>query len=266
MSVIMPTWNQAAYIESAVASLLDQTFTNWELVVVDDCSTDETPSILERLSRSDDRIRAYRNETNIKQTRTRNFAISHARGVYITLLDSDDEREPASLEEQVAFLEENPDVVAVGTGAQWCDENMNRLNDRLYPLTDPEIRRTFLRYSPFCLSSLMIRSSVLGSPAYDPAMEPAEDIDLAMRLGTKGKLANLPGTYYRVRTHPQSVTQRDIRVMERKTFSIRRKAVREYGYRAGVVDLGMNVAQYVTMYLMPGSFRFWLFNKMRSSK
>ena len=164
------------------------------------------------------------------------------------------------------FLEANPDVVAVGTGCQWCDEKMNRLNDRLYPLHDQEIRRTFMRYSPFCLPSVMIRASALDDPAFDVSMEPAEDIDLAMRLGMKGRLANLPEPLYRIRTHPRSVTQVGIRAMEKKTFEIRRKGTREYGYHATATDLAWNAAQYATMYLMPGSVRFRLFNRMRASK
>jgi glycosyltransferase involved in cell wall biosynthesis len=266
VSVIMPTRNHSAYLETAIGSLQAQTYANWELVVVDDCSTDDTPSVLDRLGQADARIRAYRNETNLRQTRTRNFAIGEALGTYIAQLDSDDEREPTSLEQQVAFLEANPDVVAVGTGCQWCDEELNRLNDRLYPLTDSEIRRTFMRYSPFCLSSVVMRASVLEQPVFDPAMEPAEDIDLAMRLGMKGKLANLPGTLYRIRTHPHSVTQVDIRPMEKQTFRIRRKAVREYGYRASLGDLVWNAAQYATMYVMPGSWRVRLFNRMRATR
>jgi glycosyltransferase involved in cell wall biosynthesis len=262
----MPTRNNADYLEAAIGSLIAQTYRNWELIVVDDFSTDGTPAILDRLSKADPRIRAYRNQTNLKQTRTRNFAIGEAAGTYIGQLDSDDEREPTSIEQQVAFLEANPDVVAVGTGCRWCDENMNRLNDRLYPLRDPEIRRTFMRYSPFCLPSVMIRATALDDPAFDIEMEPAEDIDLAMRLGMKGKLANLPGALYRIRTHPRSVTQVGIRVMEKQTFRIRRKAVRDYGYKASVGDLFWNAAQFATMYVIPGSWRFWLFNRMRASK
>jgi hypothetical protein len=123
-----------------------------------------------------------------------------------------------------------------------------------------------MRYSPFCLPSVMIRACALDQPAFDPAMEPAEDIDLAMRLGMKGKLANLPEPLYRIRAHSRSVTQVGIRAMEKKTFQIRRKGVREYGYKATAVDLAWNGAQYATMYVMPGSLRFRLFNRMRASR
>jgi len=173
VSVIMPAWNNEDYIETAVDSLLNQTYKNWELIVVNDASSDKTGEVIDRLAGKDKRIRAYHNKQNIKQTRSRNFAISKAKGKYIALLDSDDERLPTSLEKQLKFLETNSDVVAVGTAAQWCDGQMNRLNDRRYPLGNQEIRRTFFRYSPFCLASLMIRADKLESPAYNPQLEPA---------------------------------------------------------------------------------------------
>lgn len=266
VSVIMPAYNNENYIETAIASLIGQTYKNWELIVVNDCSSDKTGEVIDLLAKKDQRIRPFHNRKNIKQTRTRNFAISEAKGKYVTLLDSDDERKPASLQKQVEFLESNPDVVAVGTAVEWCDDNMKRLNDRRYPLSDEQIRKTFFRYSPFCLASLMIRAKALGTPAYNPDVEPAEDIDLAMRLGMKGKLANLSEVLYRVRTHPQSVTQRGARIMEKNTFKIRRKAVREYGYKMTLADKIYNVVQWLSMYLMPPRFRFWLFNKIRSSK
>lgn len=266
VSVIMPAWNNETYIEAAVDSLKAQTYKNWELIVVNDCSSDKTGEVIDRLAGKDKRIRAFHNKQNIKQTRTRNFAIKKAKGKYIALLDSDDERLPGSLEKQVKFLQANPEVVTVGTGAEICDIKMDRLNDRLYPQENNKIRRTFFRYSPFCLASLMIRADKLGSPAYNPAIEPAEDIDLAMRLGQKGKLANLPEVLYRVRTHKQSVTQRGARIMEKKTFWVRRQAARHYGYKMTLADRLYNIAQFSSMYLMPPRFRFWLFNKIRSSK
>ena len=105
-----------------------------------------------------------------------------ALGTYVALLDSDDEREPSSLEQQVAFLEARPDVVAVGTGCQWCDEKLDRLNDRLYPLSDAEIRKRILRYSAFCIPSIMMR--VDGSSSRCSTGAGARGgIDLAMRSG-----------------------------------------------------------------------------------
>jgi glycosyltransferase involved in cell wall biosynthesis len=266
VSVIMSTYDNAAYIEAAIASLIAQTHRNWELIVIDDCSTDGTAAILERLVESDDRISVRRTETNQGYSRNRNLAIPTARGKYVTFLDSDDEREPTSLEQQAGFLEANPEVVLVGTGCQWCDENLVRLNDRLYPLTDAEIRKRILRYSAFCIPSMMMRVAVLDDPVFDVDLYPADDIDLPLRLGLKGKLANLPDPLYRIRSHPKSTTQAKIRAMEKKTFEVRRKAVREYGYRATPVDIGWNAAQWATMHVMPGSWRFSLFNRMRAAR
>lgn len=264
VSVVMPTYNNASYIEAAIASLVSQTYYNWELVLVDDCSTDGTAEIVLRLAALEGRISSFRSEINLGVAGARNLGIREAAGKYITFLDSDDEREPSSLEKQVRFLEANPGVIVLGTGCQWCDEEMIRLNDRLYPTVDREIRRRFLRYSPFCVASMMLRASELEDPVFDVDLWPADDIDLPMRLGLKGQLANLPEPLYRIRTHRRSVTQSSMRLMERQTFVVRRKAVREYGYRATVVDVGWNATQWVTMYLMPASWRLRLFNRIRA--
>ena len=157
-------------------------------------------------------------------------------------------------------------MVLVGTGCQWCDENIVRLNDRLYPLTDAEIREADPALLAFCIPSMMMRVAVLDDPVFDVDLDPADDIDLPMRLGLKGKLANLPGALYRIRSHPRSMTQVEYPRDGEEDVPMRRKAVREYGYRASIGDIGWNAAQWATMYVMPRSWRFWLFNRMRASK
>ncbi len=264
VSIIMPAYNCELYIEAAVQSILDQTYKDFELIIVNDCSTDNTGQIIDALTKKDSRIKVFHNKNNIKQTRTRNFAIKQAKGAYIALMDGDDIRQSTSIAKQVDFLEEHPKVVVVGTGAAICDQQMKHLNDRLYPLVDSQIRRTFFRYSPFCLASLMIRSDKLEQPAYNAELEPAEDIDLAMRLGKVGRLANLPEVLYKVRTHKQSVTQVGARLMEKNTLYVRIKAVAEYGYHITLTDKLYFAVQLGTMYLMPPRFRFWLFNMIRS--
>ncbi len=266
VSVIMPVYNCEQYVEAALDSITQQTYTNLEIIAVDDCSKDNSWQVLQQCAKKDPRIKLLRNKQNIKQTRTRNFAIGQAKGDYVTFMDADDERILTSIEKQVQYLEDHPKAVVVGGAAEFCDETMNRINDRFYPTDDQAIRRAFFRYSPFCLASMMTRRECLDKDQpYKVAMEPAEDIDLAMRLGTIGEMGNLNEVIYRVRTHKQSVTQTYARVMEKNTLYLRIKAVLEYGYTITLADKFYFVAQLMTMYLMPGRFRFWLFNKLRAS-
>lgn len=105
VSIIMPSYNTASYIEETVQSVLNQTYKNWELIIVDDCSTDETDDIL--LKFTDKRIRIYKNEKNSGAAVSRNKALREARGRWIAFLDSDDLWSPSKLEKQIAFMKTN---------------------------------------------------------------------------------------------------------------------------------------------------------------
>jgi glycosyltransferase involved in cell wall biosynthesis len=261
----MPLYNCEKYLEDALKSLTNQTYKNIEIIVIDDRSTDKSWELLQKIAKTDSRIKPFRNKENMRQTRTRNFGVNHATGEYIGFLDSDDIRDVTSIEKQVKYLQAHKDVVAVGVGAEFCDDKMNHLNNRIYPTTDKEIRQKFFRYSPFCLASLIIRAKLLDHDPFRLEMEPSEDVDLSLRLGRFGKFANLPEPLYKVRTHSLSQTQTRARTMEKNTLYLRIKAVFEYDYKMTSSDKIYFFAQMTTMYLMPPRFRFWLFNKLRSS-
>lgn len=106
VSIIMPSFNTAKYIRDSIASVLNQTYSNWELLIVDDCSTDDT-DIIVREFLGDPRIRYWKNEVNSGAAVSRNRALHEARGRWIAFLDSDDLWEPQKLEKQIGFMEEN---------------------------------------------------------------------------------------------------------------------------------------------------------------
>ncbi|MDO5808499.1 MAG: glycosyltransferase family 2 protein, partial [Lachnospiraceae bacterium] len=105
VSIIMPSYNTAPYIEETIQSVLNQTYTNWELLIVDDCSTDNTDEILSKIS--DPRIRLFKNEENSGAAVSRNKALREAKGQWIAFLDSDDLWMPKKLEKQIHYMEIN---------------------------------------------------------------------------------------------------------------------------------------------------------------
>ena len=105
VSIIMPTYNCGRFIKEAIDSVLSQSYTNWELIIVDDCSTDDTKAFVSTYT--DKRIRYMRNEQNMGAALTRNRALKEANGKYIAFLDSDDTWSPEKLEKQIAFMETN---------------------------------------------------------------------------------------------------------------------------------------------------------------
>lgn len=262
VSVIMPAYNCQDYIAEALESVIDQTYTNLEIIVVDDCSSDGTWNIIQQYAAKDSRIKPRRNNENLKIVGTLNRAIAESKGVLLARMDGDDVRLPDSIKNQVAFLQKNPNYIMVGGSVEFCDTHMVRLNKRSYPSTDKEIRQRIFRYSPFCHASLVIRASAMQDEPY--RLNWAEDYDLYFRLLKTGKAANLSDVLYRVRTHKASVSRSKTRYQEKLTLYIRLKAVFEYGYHMSASDKLYFFGQLLTMYMMPSGFRFWLFNRLRA--
>ncbi len=125
VSIIMPSWNTGRFIAESIQSVLNQTYTNWELIIVDDCSTDNTDEVVR--SFSDPRIKYFHNEMNIGAALTRNKAMREAQGEWIAFLDSDDLWMPEKLDKQIRFMNENAYVLSF-TEYEKIDENNKSLN------------------------------------------------------------------------------------------------------------------------------------------
>lgn len=160
VSVIIPCYNAEKYIEQAVHSIIKQTYKNLEIIVTDDCSTDKTFEILQRLAKEDSRIKLYKNETNLKIVKTLNNQISQVNGKYIARMDADDISLPKRIEKQVEFLENHTDYGFCGTNAYHIDENGKTIGKSVLPETF-EDNKFFLKfYSTFYHPTVMIRSDV----------------------------------------------------------------------------------------------------------
>ena len=107
VSIITPSWNSEKYIEKTIESVQKQTYMNWEMIVVDDCSTDRTVEIVEKISKEDPRVRIIRQEVNGGAAKARNRSLCEATGRYIAYLDADDIWKPTKLEKQVEFMKAN---------------------------------------------------------------------------------------------------------------------------------------------------------------
>ena len=189
VSVLMSVHNGAPFVSDAVASVLDQTDPDLELVVIDDGSTDDTP---DRLARVDDpRLRLYR-QARTGLTRALNRALAAARAALIARLDADDVALPERLARQRAFLTAHPDVGLLGTAAR--EEGAAGSPGRVVrpPADDAGLRRALIRTNPFVHSSVMARRDLLVRVGgYDETLEVAQDYDLWMRLARLTHLATL---------------------------------------------------------------------------
>ena len=208
VSVIMPVFNVAAYVEEAVRSILEKTFSAFELILIDDGSSDETPAILDRLAGRDARIRLV-HQTNAGLVAALNLGLSLARGRYVARMDADDRAYPERLAEQFAFLEKHPEVAVLGGSARLMDRAGRMIGQWRLPTTDLDLK-ALLRSgaSPFIHSTVMLRRDVLaaaGGYAAGPYLD-AENFELWNRLSRTQNLANLPAILLDYRVHGQSVS------------------------------------------------------------
>lgn len=210
ISVIMPTYNAESTLAEAIESILAQEFRDFELIVVDDGSSDSTATILELYARSDARIVILTNVPNQGISHSRNRALTVARGDYVACLDSDDVAEPTRLEQQLAFMSKNPDCVLLGSDLTIIDEASAIVGRRVYPHTDQELRSALPRYNPFAQPASMFRTELARKiGGFRDDLPLCEDYDFFFRLAEHGKVSNLaqPLTRYRVST-TQSKTKR----------------------------------------------------------
>jgi glycosyltransferase involved in cell wall biosynthesis len=198
VTILMLTYNRARFLPEAIDSVLQQTYQNWELIVIDDGSTDNTAQMLAQYT--DARLRVITHSTNQGLLASRQESLAGATGAYIAILDSDDAwTQSDKLATQVAFLEAHQDHVLVGTDTVLINEAGETLGTKRRFYTDKAIRARALLQNHFTHSSIVFRRSALATlPGYRTRV--GEDFDLCLQLGTVGKMANLPqlATSYRV--------------------------------------------------------------------
>jgi glycosyltransferase involved in cell wall biosynthesis len=194
VSVVLPVLNGARTLSPALESILNQTFHEFEVIVIDDGSTDTTPAMLDDVRRADGRIRVHRNEETIGLPRSLNLGIDHARGSLIARMDCDDISAPERLERQMACLKANDDVGLLGTQARVVNERGAPLPrwTPLLPMCHDLLVWRLLETTPFVHPSIMMRKEIVrAAGGYDPAFAKGQDMELWTRLAFTTRFANL---------------------------------------------------------------------------
>ena len=209
VSVAMPVYNSEKYIRKAIDSMLTQTCSDFELIIVNDGSSDRSKEII--LSYTDQRIRYLENEKTLGIVKTRNRCVANSTGKYIAVLDNDDIALPFRLEEQVKFLEGNEEYAVCGSFYGIIDGEGKLIGKKILPVTDKEIKTYLLFDNCFCNSSVMIRSKLLKERLYADGMDKIEDYYFLYTVSKFNKLTNLPvlTTYYRVHGENVSIGRLD---------------------------------------------------------
>lgn len=209
ISVVMSVYNGQKFLAEAIESILKQTYTNFEFIIIDDGSTDNSLDIVWEFAAADERIRVVVNETNLGLAKSLNKGIALASGKYIARMDADDISMPERFEKQVAFLDENDDIGLVGTNKINLDQITGQEKKYLkIPEGHLEILWTLLFTPPFIHPSVMIRRSFLleNNLRYSEELQAAQDYDLWMRSLSYTKGANLSEFLLIYRVHNKQIT------------------------------------------------------------
>lgn len=200
----MPVYNTEHYLAEAIESILQQTFTDFEFIIVDDASQDGSAEIIRSYAARDDRIRFVMLEQNAGDSIARNRGLEVARGEFVTGMDSDDVSLPERLEKQVDFLRANPEIGVVGVEAMMTDDQLNPLQPYFRLGTNHARIAYDLLQIGDCIvgaSMMMQRETIEACGGYDATWTPSADIDLVARLIPRTRLANLPEQLYLYRQH-----------------------------------------------------------------
>jgi hypothetical protein len=205
----MAVYNGMPYLPEAVDSILTQTFTDFECIIIDDASTDDTWEVLNAYP--DKRIRILRHSMNEGLVASLNTGIAHARGRYIARMDADDISHPMRLEKQYTFLERHSEIGVLGTMIDYIDANAELVatEDWHFDLpTDPDLLQwRMLLHDPMAHPTVMMRSSLIRDHGgYSPDEAHAEDYGLWARLLQWTRFANLPDVLLRYRCHGRNIS------------------------------------------------------------
>lgn len=231
VSVLMAVYNGEAFLEEAVASVLGQTFTDFEVVVIDDGSTDATGDVLRRLAAADPRLLVSRHD-NRGLTASLNAGLARCRGRYIARMDGDDVCHPERLAVQVAAMEASPEVVALGCRVRLVDGEGRVRKTRPVLLDHDAITRQLWAGDGGVIPhpGLLVRASAIRAVGgYDERYATAQDLDLYLRLGEAGRLANVPEVLLDYRVHGGSVNATRLEQQDRDVVAMLRSALRRRG-------------------------------------
>jgi glycosyltransferase involved in cell wall biosynthesis len=249
VSVIIPVFNGERYLVEAVQSTLRQTYADFECLIIDDGSTDRTPSILYELSLRDTRVRPIR-IAHGGIVEALNAGLQEARGELIARMDADDICHPDRLEKQVRYLDEHPDCVVVGSKVMLVDP----LNSTLWEIPVKHdhdgIETELLRgngWAIFHPTAVIRKQAILDVGGYRVEYQWSEDLDLFLRLGEIGRLANLQEPLLRYRQHFSSVNKIKMEIQKRRSEQLLIEAYRRRGLQPPArfeIDLGPNLSRY----------------------
>lgn len=224
VSVIMSVYNGEAYLAEAIESIINQTFQNWELIVINDCSTDSTAQILADFAQKDARVKVHPNEVNLRLPTSLNKAISLCNGKYIARMDADDISLPGRLEKQYKFMEENPDVSLLSCRFMTVKNGVYASGGAGGRCDSDAIKAMLLVANPILHPGVIAKAEVMKEFCYDTTLTCTEDLELWTRLAMANhKMKILPECLLIYRLHDKQITSTTLERQHTEVLKIQQK-------------------------------------------
>jgi glycosyltransferase involved in cell wall biosynthesis len=263
VSVVMPVYNAKRFLPEALSSIESQSYMNWELIIVDDASTDGSLAISSAFKRKHPgRVVLVRMQKtqNAGGDCAANVGVRLSRGVYIAKMDADDIAHPDRLKLQVEHLQRNPSVFLVGSQADVIDEKGNLIGEKTVPCTASEIYRGFIDFHTIIHPSIMFRNERKGQQFYRIRYPLGNDYYTFFSLICEGKkFENLPQKLLQYRIHGKNSSLCDVRIGVWYSFLIRMEVVHKYKYRISPFTIAKTLVQLLCGLLLPQKVSFYLY-------
>lgn len=248
ISVIMSVYNGKPYLKEAVESILNQTYKNFEFIIVDDTSTDDSWYFLKTLK--DTRIRIIRNKSNIGLANCLNIALKTAQGEYVARMDADDISYPERFTQQLKFLEKNKNISICGTWVDLVNDKGEIIGKKKYPTKNSDLEKALRWYQPLVHPTMMARASFFRQlNGYRPNYDFAEDYDLLSRALGKYKMANVPYTLLGWRLASGRRSRREMTKIDITDLKVKLNILRSNFY--GMSYIYFVVKKFITTFLLP---------------
>lgn len=224
ISVIMSVYNGETYLEEAIESVRNQTFKNWELIVINDCSNDSTAKILEDLASKDERIKVHTNEVNLRLPKSLNKAISLSSGKYIARMDADDICLPDRFEKQYKFMEENKDVALSSCRFMTVKNGVYMSGGAGGRCDNEAVRALLLIGNPILHPGVIAKADIIKQFNYDTTLTCTEDLELWTRMAMDNqKIEILPECLMIYRLHDKQITSTTLERQHVEVLKIQQK-------------------------------------------
>ena len=232
LSVIMAVYNNASTLKQAINSILKQTFKDFQFIIVNDASTDNSSQILDKIAEKDKRITIINNRTQLGLTKSLNKALKSVKTKYITRMDGDDIALPRRFEKQIKYLNEHPQITLLGTAAFLINNKGRQIGLKRHPSDHKILRRKILHYCPFIHPTWMFRrSALLEVGEYNQNFPYAQDYELVLRIASKFQTANLPEPLLKYRVNSSAaISYKNLKKQEYLAIKARLLALIYYGY------------------------------------